>query len=82
MIFILLFATIIKVGDLFLLRTVTLFYFQVFSASADRCLRVWSMENMLCTQALDRHQGSVTALAISRGRVFSASVDQTVKVWV
>jgi len=55
---------------------------KVFSASADRCLRVWSMENMLCTQALDRHQGSVTALAISRGRVFSASVDQTVKVWV
>ena len=55
---------------------------KVFSASADRCLRVWSMENMLCTQALDRHQGSVTALAVSRGRVFSASVDQTVKVWV
>ena len=25
---------------------------RVFSASADRCLRVWSMENMLCAQVL------------------------------
>lgn len=55
---------------------------KVFSASADRSLRVWSMENMLCTQILDRHQGNVTSLAVSRGRVFSGSVDQTVKVWV
>ena len=33
-------------------------------------------------KTLDRHQGSVTALAVSRGRVFSGSVDQTVKVWI
>jgi len=55
---------------------------KVFSASQDRSLRVWSMENMLCTQILDRHQGNVTSLAVSRGHVFSGSVDQTVKVWV
>ncbi|CAK8697866.1 E3 ubiquitin-protein ligase TRAF7-like isoform X2 [Clavelina lepadiformis] len=54
---------------------------RVFSASYDRSLRVWSMENMICTQTLLRHQGSVVTLAVSRGRVFSGGVDFTVKVW-
>nr|QJS39801.1 TNF receptor associated factor 7b [Petromyzon marinus] len=31
---------------------------KVFSASYDRSLRVWSMDNMICTQTLLRHQGS------------------------
>lgn len=35
---------------------------------------------MTCTQTLLRHQGSVTALAVSRGRLFSGAVDSTVKV--
>jgi len=35
---------------------------------------------MICTQTLLRHQGSVTALAVSRGRLFSGAVDSTVKV--
>lgn len=38
------------------------------------------MDNMICTQTLLRHQGSVTALAVSRGRLFSGAVDSTVKV--
>lgn len=54
---------------------------KVFSASYDRSLRVWSMDNMICTQTLLRHQGSVACLAVSRGRIFSGSVDSTVKVW-
>lgn len=45
------------------------------------CLQVWSMDNMICTQTLLRHQGSVTALAVSRGRLFSGAVDSTVKVY-
>lgn len=44
--------------------------------------QVWSMDNMICTQTLLRHQGSVTALAVSRGRLFSGAVDSTVKVSV
>lgn len=44
------------------------------------CPQVWSMDNMICTQTLLRHQGSVTALAVSRGRLFSGAVDSTVKV--
>ena len=35
---------------------------------------------MNCVQTLIRHQGSVTALAVSRGRLFSGAVDSTVKV--
>lgn len=35
---------------------------------------------MQCVQTLFRHQGSVTTLAVSRGRLFSGSVDRTVKV--
>ncbi|KAG7266414.1 hypothetical protein CRUP_001979, partial [Coryphaenoides rupestris] len=58
-----------------------LIHTKVFSASYDRSLRVWSMDNMICTQTLLRHQGSVTALAVSRGRLFSGAVDSTVKVW-
>lgn len=46
------------------------------------CPQVWSMDNMICTQTLLRHQGSVTALAVSRGRLFSGAVDSTVKVSV
>ena len=42
--------------------------------------KVWSMDNMICTQTLLRHQGSVACLAVSRGRIFSGSVDSTVKV--
>lgn len=54
---------------------------RVISASYDGSLRVWSLDNMQCVQTLFRHEGSVTALAVSRGRLFSGSVDSTVKVW-
>ena len=43
-------------------------------------LQVWSMDNMICTQTLVRHEGSVACLAVSRGRLFSGAVDSTVKV--
>lgn len=53
---------------------------QVGRPSCPVCPQVWSMDNMICTQTLLRHQGSVTALAVSRGRLFSGAVDSTVKV--
>ncbi|WAQ96435.1 TRAF7-like protein [Mya arenaria] len=43
---------------------------------------VWSMDNMICSQTLVRHQGSVASLAVSKGRIFSGAVDNTVKVWL
>ena len=54
---------------------------KVFSASYDRSLRVWSLDNMICTQTLARHAGSVACLTVSKGRVFSGAVDSTIKVW-
>lgn len=45
-------------------------------------VQVWSMDNMICTQTLVRHQGSVACLAVSRGRIFSGAVDSTVKVGI
>lgn len=42
--------------------------------------QVWSLDNMLCTQTMLRHKGSVTCLAVSRGMIFSGGVDSTVKV--
>lgn len=38
------------------------------------------MESFTCVQTLLRHQGSVAALAVTKGRIFSGAVDSTVKV--
>ena len=40
------------------------------------------MQHMTCAQTLVRHESSVTCLAISRGRLFSGSVDSSIKVGV
>ena len=42
--------------------------------------QVWNLESLACVQTLLRHQGSVSALAVSRGRIFSGAMDSTVKV--
>jgi E3 ubiquitin-protein ligase TRAF7 len=54
---------------------------KLFSASYDKTIRVWNVEHMRCVQTLTRHEGSVVCLGISRGRLFSGSVDGTVKFW-
>ncbi|CAI8007245.1 E3 ubiquitin-protein ligase TRAF7 [Geodia barretti] len=54
---------------------------RLFSACYDKTLRVWNMQHMTCAQTLVRHESSVTCLAISRGRLFSGSVDSSIKVW-
>ena len=38
------------------------------------------MELMNCAQILARHEGSVTCVLASKGRVFSGAVDSTLKV--
>ena len=43
-------------------------------------VQVWNMQHMTCAQTLVRHESSVTCLAISRGRLFSGSVDSSIKV--
>ena len=42
--------------------------------------QVWNLEHMTCAQTLVRHESSVTCLAIQKGRLFSGSVDSTIKV--
>ncbi|XP_019850390.1 PREDICTED: E3 ubiquitin-protein ligase TRAF7-like [Amphimedon queenslandica] len=54
---------------------------KLFSAAYDKTLRVWNMEHLTCSQTLIRHESSVTCLAMARGRLFSGSVDSTIKVW-
>ena len=47
------------------------------------CLsKVWNIEHMRCVQTLIRHEGSVSCLTVSRGRLFSGAVDSTIKVCV
>ncbi len=42
--------------------------------------QVWSLDNMICTQTLQRHTCSVSCLAVSRGCVFSGALDGLIKV--
>ena len=46
------------------------------------CVQVWSMDNMICSQTLVRHEGSVACLAISKGQIFSGAMDSSVKVTI
>ncbi len=54
---------------------------KLFSASKDRTLRVWSLEFLICSQILHRHEGYVTSLTSIQNRVFSGATDQQIKVW-
>ena len=53
---------------------------KLFSASKDRTLRVWSLEFLICSQVLYRHEGYVTSLTSIQNRVFSGATDQQIKV--
>ena len=43
-------------------------------------MQIWNMELMNCAQILARHEGSVTCVLASSGRVFSGAVDSMIKV--
>lgn len=53
----------------------------VFSASADRTIRVWNWNTGEEIQILKGHRGSVKSLAVSGDFVISASDDKTVRIW-
>eukprot|EP00050_Salpingoeca_kvevrii_P022137 m.121831 g.121831 ORF g.121831 m.121831 type:complete len:64 (-) comp9612_c0_seq5:1625-1816(-) len=50
-------------------------------SSTSSIAQVWNLDTMSCAQVLARHQNSVDALAVQRGRLFSGAADSTVKVW-
>lgn len=56
---------------------------QLYTASADRSLRVWSLDEMTFVEALFGHQTAVTGIdALSRERAISSGgADQTIRIW-
>ena len=56
---------------------------RLFSASADRLIKVWSLQTMDQVATLSGHQSFVCALQASepRGQLYSASCDKTLGIW-
>ncbi|KAL6069542.1 Ribosome assembly protein 4 [Balamuthia mandrillaris] len=54
---------------------------RVFSGSYDSTIKVWNLENYKCIQTLKRHASSVEALVCAGDYVFSASSDNSIKVF-
>lgn len=53
---------------------------RLFSASADKTIRVWDIESRRCERVLEDHSRPVLSLACSDGKLFSGSYDYTIKV--
>ena len=43
--------------------------------------QVWSIDTWTEVQTLERHQNSVNALALTKGRLLSGAADNAIKVW-
>ncbi|KAL5257600.1 hypothetical protein ACHWQZ_G012503 [Mnemiopsis leidyi] len=54
---------------------------RLFSGANDRTIKVWNVDRKIPSQTLDRHQGSVCCLVVSKGKIFSGAMDSTIKVW-
>jgi F-box/WD-40 domain protein 7 len=53
---------------------------RLFSASADKTIRVWDIDSRRCEHVLEDHTRPVLSLAISGSRLYSGSYDFTIKV--
>jgi F-box/WD-40 domain protein 7 len=53
---------------------------RLFSASADKTIRVWDIESRRCEHVMEDHTRPVLSLALTRGKLFSGSYDFTIKV--
>lgn len=54
---------------------------RVFSGSFDSTIKVWNLENSRCIQTLKRHTSSVEALVFDGDALYSASSDNSIKVF-
>ncbi len=53
---------------------------RLFSASADKTIRVWDIESRRCEQVMEDHTRPVLSLSVANGKLFSGSYDYTIKV--
>lgn len=53
---------------------------RLFSASADKTIRVWDIESRRCERVLEDHTRPVLSLACANGKLFSGSYDYSIKV--
>lgn len=53
---------------------------RLFSASADKTIRVWDIDSRRCEHVLEDHTRPVLSLAINGNRLYSGSYDFTIKV--
>lgn len=53
---------------------------RLFSASADKTIRVWDIASRRCEQVLEDHTRPVLSLAINNNRLYSGSYDYTIRV--
>jgi WD40 repeat protein len=53
---------------------------RLFSASADKTIRVWDIESRRCERVLEDHTRPVLSLACADGKLFSGSYDYSIKV--
>jgi len=55
----------------------------LFSASADKTIRVWNTETRRCVHVLEEHTRPVLSLVVSQrhGKLFSGSYDCSIRVW-
>ena len=54
---------------------------RLFSASADRLIKVWDLDTADQLATLSGHQSFVCALQAAKGLLYSASCDKTLAVW-
>lgn len=53
---------------------------RLFSASADKTIRVWDIGSRRCEQVMEDHTRPVLSLSVANGKLFSGSYDYTIKV--
>lgn len=53
----------------------------LFTASSDKSIRIWDLQNEKNTQVLIGHTDSVTCIQLDSTKLFSGSTDKTIRIW-
>ncbi len=59
----------------------TLYLFAVVTGSADAVVRVYDVKTGSLKDSMSEHGGPIQAITVIDGEIYSASVDQTLKIW-